>query len=358
MHLAKKPALRRFWTIDRELRAKSYPTAEQLAKTLEVDVKTIRRDLESLANDYQAPVNFNQQRNGWEYTSETYRLPAVIITEGELVAMFLAGQALQQATGTPYEADLQRAIQKLSEFLPDEVSLHWQALDQAQSFRQSVTAIQDIEIFRKIADATIYHRRLSIRYWTASRNAETERQIDPFHLTCIDGTWYLIAWCHRRRQTLTFATSRIRAAKDTGHEFEPPKDFHVADHFKGAFKVIASKDAPWQTIRLKFNSSSSKFVREKIWHESQHCETHADDSVTLTMVLRSLFEVKRWVLSWGSDCLVLAPDEFRLEIQREAKKIIAQSKVSSGSEVQSSASALSKIREKLNQQPRRKKRTG
>lgn len=353
MRSAKKPALRRLWMIDRELRSKKYPTADELASLAEVDTKTIRRDLQSMQTDYQAPIEYNRNRQGWEYTCETYRLPAVIITEGELVAMFLAGQALRQAVGTPYEADLKCAIQKLSEFLPDEVSLHWQALDQAQSFHQTVTCLQDIDVFRQLADAAIHRRRLRIRYWTASRDAESERSVDPYHLACIDGTWYLMAWCHERKETRTFAVSRVREVTDTGDTFEPPEDFQIGDYFEGTFKVISDKTSPLRTIHLKFAPSAAKYVREKIVHESQVIELHLDQSVTLTLALNSLIEIRRWVLSWGSECKVLAPKELKDDIEQEARKILEDSRVTP-----SNASALEKLRDNIKRQPRSKNKTG
>lgn len=358
MHLAKKPALRRMWQIDQRLREKSYPTAEELAEQLEVNAKTVRRDLEVMQRDFHAPIRFSPEKNGWEYTCETYRLPAVMITEGELVAMFLAGQALQQAAGTPYEADLRRAIQKLKDFLPDEVSIHWQTLDQAQSFRTTVTVLHDVEIFRKVADAVIHHRRLSMRYWTASRDVESERLVDPYHLTCVDGTWYMVGRCHQRKETLTFAASRIRSVVETGDEFLPPATFQIGDHFQGAFKVLASNGAQPQSVRLKFAPSAAKFVREKIWHESQQCEIHADQSVTLSMTLRSLIEVKRWILSWGAECVVLDPQELKAQILDEVRKMLAESSSSQLPAFPSNATALEKIRDNLKQQPRRTRKSG
>jgi predicted DNA-binding transcriptional regulator YafY len=325
MHTAKRPALRRLWMIDRALRAKTFPTAEELAAQAEVDVKTIRRDLDSLRNDRHAPVAYNRARQGWEYTTETYRLPAVIMTEGELVAMFLAGQALRQVEGTPYAADLQIAIEKLSEFLPDEISVHWETLDQTQSFHQTVTTLQDIDVFRQLADAVLHHQQLRIRYWTASRDAESERIIDPYHLACIDGAWYLIAWCHRRNSTRTFAPARIREISPTGQTFAPPADFHIADYFDGTFKVVSESHQPMQKVRLKFAASAGKYIREKIFHPTQKLTANPDGSVLLELSLRSLIEVRRWVLSWGSECEVLEPAALRADIHREAVGMVAAS---------------------------------
>lgn len=359
MRLAKRPALLRLWMIDRELRDRTFPTVDELAKKAEVDAKTIRRDIQAMQTHHQAPVEYNRKRRGWEYTCTTYRLPAVIITEGELVAMFLAGQALRQAIGTPYESDLKRAIKKLAEFLPDEVSLHWQALEHAQSFHQTVTSLQDLDIFRQLADAAVHQRRLKIRYWTASRDSQTERMVDPYHLACIDGAWYLIAFCHQRKDIRTFAASRVREAIESGDTFNRPAEFRIGDFFEGTFKVISEKDRPLQTIRLKFAPSAAKYIREKLFHESQRLQLHEDQSITLTLELRSLIEVRKWILSYGSECKVLAPKELHDDILQEAQKMIAQSRFSETPAIQSSASALEKIRENVKpKRPESKKKIG
>src|SRR5690606_37822682 len=142
------------------------------------------------------------------------------MTEGELLAMFLAEQLLRVSKGTPFAEDLQRAIQKLSEFLPDEVSIQWQSLDQMPAFRQSVVTAHDLDIFQILSSATLRHRQLKMTYWTASRDAVTEREIDPYHLICLDGgAWYVLGWCSLRKAVRMFAVSRIRKLKPTGKSF-------------------------------------------------------------------------------------------------------------------------------------------
>jgi predicted DNA-binding transcriptional regulator YafY len=325
VHTAKRPALRRIFLIDRELRAGRYPTATRLAELCEVNDKTVRRDLDYLAREYRAPVAFNPAHNGWEYTEPTYRLPAVLITEGELLAIFLAGQTLKQHAGTPYEPALRRAIDKLTELLPDEVSLHWHAVEQAHSFHQTVTTLQDVELFRQLADAVLQRRQVRVTYWTASREAESERLIDPWHLACVDGSWYVIGWCGLRQGRRMFAVNRIRALEPTGASFVVPDDFRIGEFFDGTFRVVADGTQPLQTVRLRFAPSAGKYIREKIWHVSQRLEVLPDGGVLLELSLRSLVEVRRWILSWGGEVEVLEPAGLRDDIRREAAAILAHS---------------------------------
>jgi predicted DNA-binding transcriptional regulator YafY len=349
MHTAKRPALHRLWIIDRELRAGQYPTSDRLAELTEVNPKTIRRDLDYLRDQYGAPVDFNRARNGWEYTDATYRLPAVLITEGELVAMFLAGQMLRQHRGAPYEPLLRRALTKLAELLPDEVSVHWQTVEQAHSFRQSATTLQDVDTFRMLADAVLHRQQLRITYWTASREEQTDRVIDPWHLACVDGDWYLIAWCHRRRARRMFAPGRIRQIAPTGQTFVVPDDFRIGDLFDGTFRVVSDDSLPLQTVRLRFAPSAAKYIREKVWHSSQQLHIEPDGSAVLELSLRSLIEVRRFVLSWGQECQVLEPASLREDIRQEAAAMLEQSH---------SSAPVERVSSRTSRTPRIRKQTG
>jgi len=325
MLTAKRPALRRFLLIDRELRSGACPSTERLAEVTETNERTIRRDLDFIRDEFRAPIVYRRGRKGWEYESKTYRLPALIMSEGELVSLFMAGQILRQVRGTPYEAELAQAFRKLSDFLPDEISVNWNVIEAAQSFHQSVTTLQDIETFRKLANAVLNRRQLRIRYWTASRDAESERTVDPWHLACLDGgDWYLIGYCHSRRARRMFVPARIREISETGEDFEVPAEFRIADVFDGAFKVVNDESQPLQTVRLRFTEAVAKRVREKVWHPSQRIVPDKHNGLVLEFELRSMVEVQRWILTWGSACEVLAPIELRDAIHREAAGILKQ----------------------------------
>jgi predicted DNA-binding transcriptional regulator YafY len=323
VHSAKRPALRRLFTIDRELREQQFPTAGRLAELCEVNIKTIERDLAYLRDQYLAPVEYCRKRRGWRYSEPTYRLPAVLITEGELVALFLAGQLLGQHRGTPYEAALARTIEKLADLLPDEVSVQWASVEQAHSFRSSVTSLADVELFRKLADCVIRRKQIRVRYWTASREAETERVIDPWHLTLVDGEWFLIGFCRLRNAERMFAPGRIRELVETGETFEVPASFSPARYFEGTFRVIRGDEtAPRKTVRLRFGPGAARYVREKLHHPSQILTELADGWLEAQFTLGTLLEVKRWILNWGAECEVLEPADLREELVREAAAML------------------------------------
>ena len=78
--------------IDQALRGQKWPTERSLAGELEVNSRTVRRDLKYMRDQLRAPIKFNRGRRGYWYTEATYQLPFLRLTEGELVALFLAEQ--------------------------------------------------------------------------------------------------------------------------------------------------------------------------------------------------------------------------------------------------------------------------
>lgn len=320
MKSATRPALRRFAAIDRSIRAGDYPNARGIARELEVSHRTIKRDIEFLRDSLGAPLGFCRRHNGYFYTCDTWQLPYFQLTEGEMLALFVTERALREYHGTPYEADLRRAFEKIAVSLPEEITVDLSALDQTHSFRHSTVTLQDLETFQRLVSAVLRRRRIRVTYWTASRDEETEREIDPYHLANIDGEWFLIGYCHLREEIRMFAPTRIRRLEETGDGFTRPADFNIAAYLDGSFRVVRESNAHSHHVRLRFNRAAAKWVREKVWHPSQQMKD-TPHGLELSLHVSSLIEVRRWVLSFGADCEVLAPRELRDSIQQEAQTL-------------------------------------
>jgi hypothetical protein len=85
-----RPLLRRMQAIDQALRAQKWPTDKTLATHLEVDPRTIRRDLEYMRDEHHAPIAFDRARRGYYYADPTFRLPLVQMSQGEMRPSYAA----------------------------------------------------------------------------------------------------------------------------------------------------------------------------------------------------------------------------------------------------------------------------
>jgi predicted DNA-binding transcriptional regulator YafY len=88
-------ALRRLHKIDRELAHDTYPNAEQLATLLGVRTRTVKRDIAFMRDNFNAPISYSRQRGGYHYTVQGWCLPLTRLSEGELLAFFIAENALR-----------------------------------------------------------------------------------------------------------------------------------------------------------------------------------------------------------------------------------------------------------------------
>jgi predicted DNA-binding transcriptional regulator YafY len=318
-----RPSLERIAALDRGLRAGKYPNARTIGDSLEVSSRTIQRDIEFLRDRMGAPIAFDPRRNGYYYTDPTFKLSLPDLTEGELVALFLAERVLRQYRDTPYAPDLARVFRKITAGLTDMVTFDLGHLDGSFSFRTSAPAPFDPAVFRDLASAVRGHRRLAMDYWSASSDARARREVDPYHLACRDGMWFLLGHCHTRGEVRMFAPGRITALEATGEVFEIPEGFRAEEYLADAFATLRGVEGELHRVRLRFVGGASRYVGERTWHPSQVVEESSDGVLLIGLVVSHLREVEKWALSWGPECEVLEPEELRQRMARTALRMIS-----------------------------------
>ena len=317
--IASRPPIRRFATIDAAIRSGKFPNAPRLARELEVSLRTVMRDLEFMRDQLGAPIEYHPVKRGFYYTDAGFALPSVRITEGELLALFLADKVLEQYEGTPFEKELRSAFDKLTRNLPDTVSVNPRDLERAYSFSAPQAERFEVETFRKLSEAVLKRKQIRVVYHTYSTGKTSERVLDPYHLANIGGSWYLFAYCHMRNEVRMFAPGRMDNVRFTGRRVEVPESFDSRAYLDGSFRIMRGKGR--HTVRLKFSPSVAPYIRERRWHGSQKLTDHADGAVTLALQLNDLDEVLHWVLSWGRDVEVVGPSKLRKQICNVAREV-------------------------------------
>jgi predicted DNA-binding transcriptional regulator YafY len=320
MNIASRPPLRRLLALDRMLREGRYPNARSAAAELEVNPRTIHRDLVFLRDSWGAPLAFSHPHNGYYYQDPDYALPLLRLTEGELVALFLAERLMQQYRDSPFANDLASAFNKLTAALPEEVTIDLAHLSAAYSFRHQPAGTGAARRFRQLARAVREGRQLELVYWSASRDETSRRVVDPYHLISVEGDWYLVGYCHLREEVRMFVPGRVRSLRETGEQFDRPADFRISEYLDASFKVVRG-DGPAFLVKLCFAPEAARYVRERTWHPSQRLQERRDGRLILTMKVSHLLEVKRWVLSYGAACEVLEPPELREQVEAELRQM-------------------------------------
>src|SRR5438067_4133958 len=181
-----RPPLERMMRMHERLKAGRYPNCRKLADELEVSSKTVQRDIDFMRYRLGLPIEYDQLHFGFYYTEPVENFPAIEISEGELVALYIGQKALNQYKGTSFAAPLSTAFRKITDGLRDTISVTWSDLDSAVSFRSTGRSTADIHLFEQLSHAVF--KQLEIRFDYKKHNAPRyeQRYVQPYHLGSVE----------------------------------------------------------------------------------------------------------------------------------------------------------------------------
>lgn len=295
--------------IDRKIRAGNFPSAGDMAGEYEVSRRTIQRDLEYMRDFLHAPLEYDESRRGWNYTENNYFLPALDISESDFFAICISEKALQFYANTPLYEKLSAVYEKLKSFIPENMRVHTSWIDTHYTFLQESHTMIDPAIWETLSQGLRLQRKVRIEHRKAGSAESSKRTVDPYHIVNYRGEWYLIALCHEKKEVRRFAVSRIGDAALMKENFTIPGSFDYDDFMKNSFGIM-TEDRQFM-IKIRFSREQAPYVLERTWHREQTVTENMDGTADITFPAASLFEVKRWVLSWGPHAEVLEPVELR-----------------------------------------------
>ncbi len=306
----------------------NYPNCSGMARELEVDRKTILRDLNFMRDELELPITYSETSHGYFYTRTVNDFPFLKTSSEDLVALILARNALGPLKGSALEASLRSGFQRLQAGLSEQITIPWSDIDQAFSVKSVGMTERDVFTFDRIAKSVLESRELQFEYRKLTGDAPAKRRLQPYHLAEIDGGWYLIGHDLDRNALRTFAVQRMRAVHLTAKRFQRSRDFRLEDHFAGSFGVWAGEDRGTASfpVKIRFRGFAARVVAERRWHPSQEITLLEPDGsfIELTMTLSALPDLARWVMGFGGQAEAIEPPELRKMVASELKRAASQ----------------------------------
>ena len=103
-------------------------------------------------------------------------------------------------------------------------------------FRIGAELNLDPVVWQTLEKACQKKRSISMVYFTAGRNAESERHLDPYVLHFARNNPYVTGWCHKNQAVRDFRVDRIRSISLLPDEFEVNAGFDRKAHFDRMFQ--------------------------------------------------------------------------------------------------------------------------
>ena len=282
---------------------KEKTTAPELAERFEVSKRTINRDIEDLCRAG-IPIRTAQGTGGGISIMDGYRMDRTILTSKDM-QMILAGlRSLDSVSGSSYYGQLMEKIQAgSSEFITGRDSI---LIDLSSWYRDSLAP--KIEM---IQDAIGDRRLIKFRYYAPS--GESERTVEPYYLVFRWSSWYLWAWCLKRKDFRLFKLNRMDGVQITEKNFEcrdaTMPDLSNEKIFPGGIKVKAlfEADQKWRLVE-EFGTS---------------CFTENDDGRLLfTADYTDMENLITWILTFGDKAEVIEPEEVRGKVRTTIEAMI------------------------------------
>src|SRR5437588_238411 len=213
-------------------------SATEIAARLEVDKRTVRRYIAGL-QEMGIPVEGERGRAGGYRLRPGFKLPPLMFTDEEAVALVLGLLAVQRLGLVREGQALNGAMAKLDRVLPDGLRKKVQAMQEMLGLGLSPVArgSADAQTVLTISSAARDGNQVKLDY-QAAQGAKTTRVVDPYGIAFQSGNWYLVANDHLRQDLRTFRLDRIRAAEVLRDTFDRPARFDVVAHVQRSMALL------------------------------------------------------------------------------------------------------------------------
>ncbi|MBO2456968.1 YafY family transcriptional regulator [Actinomadura sp. LCR2-06] len=311
------------------LQAHHHLTGTDLARRLGVDERTVRRYAARL-DDLGVPVVAERGRHGGYRLMPGYKLPPLMLTDDEAVAVVL-GLLAGRRLGLPGQAT-ESALAKVQRVLPAALSGRVQALRETLGFTLAArdAAAPSTGVLLTLAAAVRERRRVRLRY-RSWQGADSERDLDPYGLVFHSGRWYATGHDHRSGEVRTFRVDRIASAEpataETGTavtgtaeagDYEIPADADPVGHVTRSLAGV-----PWAHEVEVLLETTLEQARRRI-PATVATLTETGGGVLMTTRAEHLDGMARMLAGLGMPFVVRRPAELRGHVRDLARHLDEQ----------------------------------
>jgi predicted DNA-binding transcriptional regulator YafY len=292
----------RVLTVLELLQSHDHITGAELARRLEVDIRTIRNYIQALT-DLGIPVEAERGRYGAYRLRAGYKLPPLIFTEDEAVALTLSLLLARHSDLVRSAPAFEGVLAKVERVLPASTRMHIQAMEQTVAFERGTATTAPSGLAVMVLSSAIQSGRRVVLRYRSSRSELTERAFDPYGIAYHRGFWYTIGYCHLRAGQRLFRLDRIVQIEMTSDTFPQPVNFGVLE---AVSRALAAVPRVWQVeVWLETTIEAA----EEQMRQPKACFEEVNGGVLFRVDVEDLPWMARLLASVGVPFIVHRPQE-------------------------------------------------
>ncbi|MEV5751211.1 YafY family protein [Actinoallomurus sp. NPDC052308] len=307
------------------LQSRGRMTAQELADELEVSLRTIYRDVESLSASG-VPVYADRGPAGGYQLLDGYRTRLTGLTAEEAESLFLTGlpgPAAELGLGTVLAAAELKLMAALPRQLADRATRLRERfhLDAPGWFHDG----EPTPYLNTVADAVWKQRRLHMRYRRWKTPTPVTRTIDPLGLVLKAGSWYLVGRSEGGERT--YRVDRIQTLQMLEERFERPADFDLAEFWRSYLARFRDTMFTGEAV-VRFSPTGMRILQHLVTPEviraaRRNAGPPDEDGWVRTVIpIESVRHAHTELLKFGAEAEVLEPPELRERVIASARAML------------------------------------
>src|ERR1035437_37064 len=277
-----RPQNERLQTIFRLIHEGGFPNCSVFAKELEVERRTVMRDLDYLRDRMHVPIEYDANRRGYHFSEPVDSMPLLEMQESDLLWLFVGQHLLQHAATGELADQIRGSFDRISALFGNKVSIRWNQLSALLSSKTSGLGAAEMRTFRAVSEGMARAVEIRFDYRKNPNIAPERRQVRPIHSALVNGQWYLFAQDTGKNAVRTFVFSRMDKVTVTDKTFDPAGLPAIPPLVESGFGVRYTQDKP-VTVKLRVHPDIAHVIAERTWHPSQKIIWREDGGLILQL---------------------------------------------------------------------------
>ncbi|MGH8212662.1 MAG: helix-turn-helix transcriptional regulator [Rhodanobacteraceae bacterium] len=248
------------------LQSRGRISGPELARRIEVDVRTLRRYI-ALLEELGIPITTERGRHGAYMLVAGFKLPPMMFTDAEALALSMGLLAARNLGLHAGASALASAQAKLERVMPEPLKRRLRAVEATVRLEPAGALATHVgsAVLMVLSHAAHANDRVHLHYRSAQGD-ESERDFDTYGLGFRGGSWYAVGYCHLRLGVRGFRLDRILDVQPHGARFAQPANFDVLEWLNRtiatlprAYRVEVLLRADLATARNQFSPAIGLF---------------------------------------------------------------------------------------------------
>jgi len=305
----------RYMLLLEELQAGVHKSANELADTLGINSRSVRRYVEELRLLGYDIRSERGPQGGYTFLGNVY-LPPMNFTDNEALALSYGLLMLKSSPDLGKASET--ALARLEPVLPPTIRAQTAALKESVNI-QNTQPIWNApsQNLIQLSQAIKKQERINIRYHTPDKVPE-ERNFDPYAIAHMIGLWFVAGYCHLRQDMRIFRVDRISKLNFTEENFSAPEDFDVLTYVAEGIARTKRADSIEVIIDLQLSLEEA----QKRMPPGRVIIEETDDGVRTTAYVKSFKEVIHFLASSNFKFTIIKPIELKDALKQHLKDVL------------------------------------